>query len=84
MKLRIALVSAAAALSIWGGTAFAAGPSGNSGPWIPCPNNNPICAGQLGADLNPLNQIFDCLTTNGRAGHALQSSNTGTARCWAN
>ena len=63
--------------------AFAAGPTPGRGPWIACPNNSPVCAAQLGDDIDPTNEVFDCETRNGRAGVALQNSNSGNAKCWA-
>ncbi len=61
-----------------------AGPTAGHGPWVPCPNESPICAEQLGPDLVPSNDGFDCMTRNGRMGYALQSSTTGTVHCWGN
>ncbi len=84
MKLAIFVAPVVIALSVWSGVALAAGPSSGNGPWIACPNNNPICASQLGADINPNNEVFDCWTRNSSLGHALQNSNTGSAKCWAN
>ena len=83
MKLTIVLAQVVLAFSIWGGTALAAGPSAGSGPWVLCPNNSSICAAQLGPDLNTTNENFDCTARNGRAGHALQHSGTGSVHCWA-
>ena len=83
MKWTIALVQAVLALMIWGGVALAAGPSPGNGPWVLCPNNSSICAGQLGPDRDTNNEIFDCLTNNGSAGRALQNVNSGNAHCWA-
>jgi hypothetical protein len=74
----------AAGLALWSGAALAAGPTPGRGPWVACPNESPVCTAQLGPDLDPADDDFDCLTRNGRPGHALQSSTTGTARCWAN
>lgn len=83
MRLFVSLSSAALALGLWAGAAQAAGPSPGQGPWQACPNDSVVCAGQLGQDLNPTNQTFDCMTKNGRAGHGLQNGNNARAHCWA-
>ncbi len=84
MRRAILVAPVVVALAVWGGVATAAGPTPGNGPWVACSNNNSICASQLGPDLNPSNEIFDCMTRGRRMGHALQSSNTGSAKCWAN
>ena len=84
MRLAAITVFALVTLFAWGAVASAAGPSAGTGPWVACSNNNPICASQLGPDINPDNEVFDCWTRNGRLGHALQNSRTGSVKCWAN
>ncbi len=84
MNLAIFVLTAVLAVSVWGGLSLAAGPSPGNGPWTACSNNSSVCARQLGSDVNPDNEVFDCWTRNGRLGHALQSSNTGSVKCWAN
>ena len=83
MKLTITLAQVILGLAIWGSAALAAGPSPGSGQWVACPNNNPVCASQLGPDLDPTNEIFDCDANNGRPGAALQHAGTGRAHCWS-
>ena len=83
-RLTISLATALLGMAVWaGGSAQAAGPSAGQGPWMPCPNNSPTCASQLGPDLDPTDEDFDCLTNNGSPGVALQNANTGRAHCWA-
>ena len=84
MRLATIIVLVLVTLFAWGAVASAAGPTPGHGPWVACSNNNPACASQLGPDIDPSNEVFDCLTRNGRLGHALQNSNTGAAKCWAN
>jgi hypothetical protein len=71
-------------LALGVGSAALAGPTAGHGPWVPCPNQSPVCEGQLGPDLDTTNDGFDCMTRNGRLGYALQSSTTGTVHCWGN
>ena len=83
MRITAFLAGAVLSLSVWVGVAQAAGPSPGQGPWLPCPNNSPICASALGPDLDPSDQDFDCLTRNGRLGVALQNGNSARVHCWA-
>jgi len=83
MKRAFGLAQIALLAALWAGTAAAAGPQPGHGPWVVCPNDSPVCAAQLGPDLDPTDEDFDCRTRNGRLGHALQSSTTGTVHCWA-
>jgi len=83
MRLRVAFAQIALAGGLFGGVALAAGPSAGTGPWVICQNDSSVCASQLGPDLNPNNENFDCIARNGRPGHALQHSGTGAVHCWA-
>ena len=83
MRLTGLLGAALLALFVSGGAALAAGPSPGQGPWLLCPNNSFVCASQLGPDLDPTDEDFDCLTRNGRVGIALQNGNNQRAHCWA-
>lgn len=83
MRLIVAFASTALGLAVWVGGVGAAGPTPGQGPWQRCPNNSVICAGQLGPDLDPSNEDFDCLTNNGSAGIALINGNSARAHCWA-
>jgi len=83
MRLTISIASAALALGLWAGAAQAAGPTPGQGPWQACPNNSVVCAAQLGPDLDPTNETFDCMTKNGHMGRGLQNGNNARAGCWA-
>ena len=65
------------------GAAMAAGPTPGHGPWSYCPNASPVCANQLGPDLDPTTEYFECLTRNGKQGIALQNGKNARAQCWA-
>jgi hypothetical protein len=84
MKKALVSTLVALLLALVAGPSAFAGPSAGHGPWVVCPNDSPICAEQLGPDLDLTNDGFDCMTRNGRPGYALQSSTTGTVKCWAN
>ena len=82
MRVASLLASSVLALSAVG-TAAAAGPSPGQGPWLRCPNNSPTCALQVGPDLDPTDQDFDCLTNNGTPGVALQNGKNQRVHCFA-
>lgn len=82
MKIKLIFASLAASLSLIASGAALAGPTAGHGPWVPCPNQSEICTEQLGQDLDTTNDGFDCLTKSGHLGYALQSSTTGTVKCW--
>lgn len=70
------------AIVLSSGVALAAGPTPGRGAWLFCPNGSPVCASQLGSDLNLTNEHFDCLTKNGKPGIALQNRHNSRAHCW--
>ncbi len=84
MKRALVSIPVAVLVALWAGATAFAGPTAGHGPWVVCPNESPVCAAQLGPDVDPTNTWFDCMTRNGRLGYALQSSTTGTVHCWGN
>jgi hypothetical protein len=82
MRVIAWLGAAVLALTVWSGVATA-GPTPGNGPWILCPNNSPACAAQLGPDLDPTDEDFDCLTRSGQPGIGLQNLNNQRAGCWS-
>lgn len=81
-RITATIIGSATAALLFLGTVVASGPQPGQGPWLPCPNNSIVCASQLGPDLDPTDEDFDCLTHNGTAGVALQNGNNARAHCW--
>jgi hypothetical protein len=82
MRVIALLAAPVLALALQAGIA-AAGPKPGNGPWVFCPNNSPTCAAQLGPDLDPADEDFDCLTRSGQPGIGLQNLNNQRAGCWS-
>lgn len=82
MRFTSIFVALIVALTLSTSAALAAGPRPGQGPWLYCPNGSPVCSSQLGPDLDPTNEHFDCLTKNGTPGIALQNRNNARAHCW--
>ena len=82
MKRALTCIAVGLLLSLLAVSSAAAGPRPGNGPWVACPDSDEYCASQVGPDVVPGDDDFDCLTRSGQPGYALWSVNNARVGCW--